>query len=179
MNLAEHEYTALRSTIAQRGTIRMVLVPLTLAAWAAMGLAEMAFSPLPLASLISLVVLAAGFEAVHALHVGVERIGRYLQVFYEEASAAASAARWETTAMARGPALPGGGIDPLFTLLFSITTILNLTIGLVPQPTIGESIVIGVLHAVLLVRMVRARASAVKQRARDLEHYRQLRDRQV
>jgi len=50
-----------------------------------------------------------GFEAIHALHVGAERIGRYLQVYYEDAP---DAPRWETTAMAVGPALPGGGIDP-------------------------------------------------------------------
>ena len=37
----------------------------------------------PCCSLVSLSVLVGGFEAIHALNVGVERIGRYLQVYYE------------------------------------------------------------------------------------------------
>ena len=37
---------------------------------------------IPVATLLPLVLLAACFEAIFALHTGVERIGRYLQVFY-------------------------------------------------------------------------------------------------
>jgi len=72
----ESEFGVLRQTIAARGTVRIVLVPLTLFVWAAVMLVLVLFSELPIAALIPLVVLAAGFEAIHALHVGVERIGR-------------------------------------------------------------------------------------------------------
>jgi hypothetical protein len=134
--------------------------------------------PVPLASLLTLAVLAGGFEAVNALHVGVERIGRYLQVFYEETAADNPVSpKWETTAMAAGPALPGGGVDPLFTLLFSSALLLNLTLGVVAEPTPIEAGVIGALHVILAVRIIRARTAAGRQRARDLEHYRKLRDR--
>ena len=47
----------------------------------------MTLQPVPLATLVPLLVLAAAFECVFALHVGIERVGRYLQVFYED--------RWE------------------------------------------------------------------------------------
>src|SRR5262249_10601333 len=81
VSLAESEYRVLRQTIATRGTVRMAVVPLTIIGWSATTLVLMLFSQLPMGSLLSLAVLAAGFETVHALHVGVERIGRYLQVF--------------------------------------------------------------------------------------------------
>src|SRR5262245_40354855 len=111
-DLAEQEYAALRATIAHRGTVRMVLAPLTVAVWAICALLQLAYSPVPITSFVPLMLLATGFEAVNALHVGVERIGRYLQVFYEEgAKEPTRAARWETTAMLSGSALPGGGID--------------------------------------------------------------------
>jgi hypothetical protein len=45
--------------------------------------ATIAFVTLPVASLIPLVVLAGGFEAIASLHLGVERIGRYVQVRFE------------------------------------------------------------------------------------------------
>lgn len=177
LTLAEQEYSALRRTIATRGTVRIVIVPVTLAVWAALALLQLAYTPLPLATLVSLLVLAGGFEAVNALHVGVERIGRYLQVFYEETSTNTSvSALWETTAMASGPPLPGGGIDPLFTLLFSGALLVNLAVALVPWPTPTEAGVVGLLHLLVLARIVRARMAAGKQRARDLEHYRRLRD---
>src|SRR5688572_18389217 len=107
MSLTASEFAALRQTIAARGTVRVVLLPVTVIAWAALSLALMLFTELPAAALFPLAVLVAGFEAIHALHVGAERIGRYLQVFYE---GELEGPRWETTAMAVGPALPGGGI---------------------------------------------------------------------
>ncbi len=105
MSLAESEYTVLRHTIASRGTARITLLPVTLIGWALVAGTLAVLGNNPAMSLFPLVVLAGGFEAIHAMHVGVERIGRYLQVFYE---GSADVPRWETTAMAIGPALPGG-----------------------------------------------------------------------
>ena len=104
MSLSDTEYAALRRTIASRGTARMVLFPITMLGWAALALVVLTFAEAPVASLYPLAVLVGGFEAIHALHVGVERIGRYLQVYYENTD---MGPRWETTAMAVGPALPG------------------------------------------------------------------------
>ena len=54
----------------------------------------------------SLLLLVATFEAVRTLHLGVERIGRYLQVFHEPEPPAPGDARWEHVAMALGPGSP-------------------------------------------------------------------------
>jgi len=169
MSLTETEFSVLRQTISARGTIRVVLLPVTLIGWSVVAGANLLLSDYPIASLFSLAVLVAGFEAIHALHVGVERIGRYVQVYYESAG---DGPQWETTAMMVGPSLPGGGIDPLFTVLFACAVIVNLIPAMVPAPTRLEMGVIGVLHAAFLVRLVRARGAAARQRAVELESYR-------
>ena len=172
--LSDSEYAVLRHTIASRGTTRVVLFPIAMIAWAALALIVLTFAEAPLASLYSLAVLVGGFEAIHALHVGVERIGRYLQVYYESPEAGP---RWENTVMAVGPALPGGGIDPLFTVVFACATFINIipTLALQPRATDTELGVIGVLHLALVIRIVRARGAAARQRAVELETFRAIR----
>lgn len=172
MSLREAEFAALRQTIATRGTVRIVLVPLTLLGWSVLAALLLLFGTLPVAALVPLALLAAGFEAIHALHAGVERIGRYIQVFYETDG---EGPQWETTAMAVGPALPGGGVDPLFAVMFAAAAMLNLLPALLPQPAPIEVIVIGVLHITFLGRIVRARGAAARQRAVELESFRALR----
>jgi hypothetical protein len=165
------EYTVLRETIASRGTTRMVLVPLTCVGWGVLTMTVLLVGGPPVAALLPLAVLAGGFEAIHALHVGAERIGRYLQVYYEGDPAGP---KWETTAMTVGPALPGGGIDPLFSALFVAITIVNLLPALLPVPTAIELGVLVVLHAAFVFRIVRARGAAARQRAVELESFRAL-----
>lgn len=174
--LGKIEFSVLRQTIAVRGTVRMVLAAATFFLWTAVTLVLMLFSELPVAAVLSLAVLVAGFEAIHALHAGAERIGRYIQVFYEGAESPAAAGRpsWETTAMQSGRALPGGGVDPLFTILFLCATAVSFMTSLLPSPTPLESGVVGVLHLAFGVRVLGARIAAGKQRAADLEHYRAL-----
>lgn len=175
MSLSETEYAVLRQTIAARGTTRAMLVPMTLIGWGAISLAILLFSAPPIAALIGLAVLAGGFEALHALHVGVERIGRYLQVYYEAGS---DTPRWETTAMAVGPSLPGGGTDPLFSVLFGCVALFNASIALLARPMPVELAVIGVLHLAFAFRVFRSRVAAARQRAVELESYRALRVRE-
>lgn len=171
VSLPELEYAALRQTIASRGTVRVALLPVTILGWAAVTVLLLLFGNMPLGSLFSLAVLAAGFEAIHALHVAVERIGRYLQVYYEAGN---DGPQWETAAMSVGPALPGGGIDPLFTVVFASTALLNLFPPLLPQPTAIEIGVVAGFHVLFLVRVVRARIAAARQRAVELESFRAL-----
>ena len=71
MSLSETEFAILRQTIASRGTTRVVLLLVTLLGWAALSCQLLFVSDVPLASLFSLAVLVAGFEAIHALHVSV------------------------------------------------------------------------------------------------------------
>src|SRR5712691_1374767 len=118
------EYKALRATIRQRGTVRTCVFVAGLATWALVALAT-TFVSIPLITLLPLVLLAGAFEAVFALHVGVERIGRYLQVFYED--------RWEQTAMDFGAPLAGTGSDPLFTVFFGLATMCNFVLVLLAQ----------------------------------------------
>jgi hypothetical protein len=174
MSLTESEFLVLRQTIASRGTVRMVLLPITMLGWAGMVTLLLLFSELPVAALFPLGILVGGFEAIHALHVGVERVGRYLQVFHEGAPGGPG---WESAAMAVGPALPGGGIDPLFTAVFAGATTLNMLPALIPGPTGVELGVVGFFHVAFVLRIVRARGAAARQRAVELESFRALKAR--
>jgi hypothetical protein len=176
MSLRDLEFQALRQTIATRGTVRMVLFPATIFAWAVMAGGSLIFpTDLPIAAIFPLAVLVAGFEAVHAFHVGVERVGRYLQVYYENGG---DGPTWESTAMRLGPGLPGAGIDPLFTVVFCAAALANMT-GLMavenPSELLADLVTVVVLHALFVVRIVRARVAAARQRAVDLETFRAIR----
>ena len=173
MGLTESEFKVLRHTISTRGTIRIILLPVTLLGWAVLvSTLLITDHATALASLFPLAVLAGGFEGIHALHVGVERIGRYLQVYYEVST---DGPQWETTCMLVGPALPGGGVDPLFTVLLGGATIANVISLLPPSTPRVELAVVGLLHAAFLVRLMRARWAAARQRAVELESYRAIR----
>lgn len=164
------EYKALRATIRERGTARVWVFIAGLAGWAALVVATTALTALPAAALLTLFFLAATFEAVFTLHVGVERIGRYLQVFHEAPEDRAS---WEAVAMAFGSAR-GAATDPLFIVCFSIATVLNFTPVLMAGPQAAEVIGIGAAHLALLARMLAARRAAGGQRAADLARFREM-----
>jgi hypothetical protein len=95
------EYRALRDLISHRGTARILLLWAGIVAWAAILCLVLIHLPFPVASALPLLVLVATFEGARTLHFGVERIGRYLQVFHEGRGPAD--AGWEHVAMAVGP----------------------------------------------------------------------------
>jgi hypothetical protein len=159
------EYKALRATIRERGSVRTCVFVAGIAAWALVALAA-TFVAIPLMAVLPLILLAGTFEAVFALHVGVERIGRYLQVFYDD--------RWEQTAMAFGPPLAGTGSDPLFAWFFALATVGNLAPVLAAAPVGVELAVVGGAHALFLVRLIVARRVASRQRAADLDRFQQI-----
>lgn len=163
----QEEYRALRLTIAARGTSRVWVVVTGLAVWAPLVTAVTALALPPLAALISLLLLVATFEAVFTLHVGVERMGRYLQVFHED--------HWERAAMDFGVPLAGTSSDPLFVALFASAGILNLVPVAAADPVQIELVVVGIAHALFIVRLIVARRVASRQRASDLERFRALR----
>ena len=84
-DLAAQEYRALRDAVAARGQLRATLTLAGLLGWMAALTATLVALPYPVASVIPLMVLVATFEVIRPLHTGAERIGRYLQVFFEEA----------------------------------------------------------------------------------------------
>jgi hypothetical protein len=117
--------------------------------------------------LLPLLVLAGVFEAVFALHTGVERVGRYVQVFFEEANER----NWEHTAMAFGQPFRGGGPDPLFALYFWLAAVLNLIPAALSGPTQVEWVALGVGHVIFVVHVWRSTRRAARQRAIDLERF--------
>ncbi len=181
-SLRTEEFRALRATIRERSTLRIALASLGLAAWAALHLAVQVWLPMPVTLLVPLLALAVLFEAVFALHIGVERIGRYLEAAYE--SDAPDGPRWEHTAHAFGRTMSdsAGRLDPLFSVAFVSAALLNLVpvvMGFAiyaqwgPGP-MAELTVYGGLHLVFIFRVMRARQFAARQRRDELEQFERL-----
>jgi len=177
----EHdEYRALRATIRERGTARVCVFVAGIAAWTAATIATAALASSPVASLLPLLLLACVFEAIFALHVGVERIGRYLQVYYESPSTDAGdghgVSRWEHAAIAFAKPAVSVTIDPLFTVPFLLAALFNIAPALLLNPIRTELIFVGGAHVLFALRLVVARAAARRQRAIDLERFQRLKD---
>ena len=170
----DSEYAALRATIRERGTVRVCLVLGGLGVWGLLALI------LPLSglqggvTLIPFLVLSATFEINFFIHTGVERIGRYIQVFYEEA---AGTPGWETTVMNLGapPASPAGTLDPLFAAIFSACTAVSFLASIATPTRQPAWIALSlVAHLAFAYRIVAARKYAAAQRAIDLARFHNL-----
>jgi hypothetical protein len=167
---ALEEYTALRATIRERGTIRVCVFAGGIVAWAALMVATATLASSPVATLLPLLVLGSIFEAVFALHVGVERVGRYLQVFHETDDAAG----WEQAAMAFGRPRGAAAVDGLFAIPFLLAAVFNVAPLLVADPTRAEVVFVGGAHALFVLRLAVARRAAAAQRPIDLERFLEL-----
>ena len=164
------EYTALRATIRERGTARVLLIPMIFVAWAAIAVATAAVITVALSTLVPLLVLAAGFEAVFALHLGVERIGRYLQVFHETPGAG-----WEHVSMELPRKGPAAATDPLFVRLFIFAASVNFfpaALGGAP----AEAVLVGAFHLLFIYRVRVAQHASATARAADLQMFSALRE---
>jgi hypothetical protein len=169
--LAESEYDTLRATIRERGTMRGYVLLAGITSWGALAITSLIAGVPGGMMLVPLVVLAATFELSFFVHTGVERIGRYIQVFYEESSGWAG---WETTAMNYGAKFPGG-LDPLFVSVFSIAAAINFFSSLAAATFHPMWIAMSLLmHALFSYRIVSARKAAASQRALDLDRFRTL-----
>lgn len=162
------EYKALRATIRERGTARHWLLVVGLAVWSAVTVAAGSLGAAPVTTLVPLLLLGGTFEAIFALHTGVERVGRYLQVFYESTPGEAA---WEHAAMAYGRAFGGGGIDALFSPVFWMATLFNFTPVLLTGPPAVDWAVVGGVHVLFMVRVAVARRQSGRQRGVDLERF--------
>ena len=172
------EYVILRRTIAQRGALRHVLALCGMAAWALALIAVLVWLPYPVAAAIPLFLLVVTFEAIRPLHFGAERIGRYVQVFYEEEGdpgrPLADTPSWERVAMSFGN-VPGVGGHPLFVPLFVLATVINYLSVLLPEPVPLEMSVMAVPHLALIAWLVAADRAMRTQRAIELARLRELR----
>jgi hypothetical protein len=181
----QDEYTALRATIRERGTARVFVFVGGMAAWVAATIATAALASTPIATLLPLLLLASVFEAVFALHVGVERIGRYVQVFHETDGSGGDrsgrsevALGWEHAAMTFGRPAGAPATDALFSVPFLLAAVFNSAPAALLNPLPTELTFVGGAHALFVLRLVVARYSAGKQRAIDLERFRQLKGQQ-
>ena len=179
-SLALAEYRELRATIRERGSLRHLTIVITFSVWTATMLWAASAFAVPIFFVLPLVVLVAGFEVAFALHVAVERIGRFIQVRYE--GEVGSPVSWERTAMSLR--VPGGGIDPLFLNVFLTAAILNLLAGIWMSPVESASsdasfaraelaTFVGA-HALAVVRWVSAARYARSQRVRELAAFEEL-----
>jgi hypothetical protein len=168
------EYKALRATIRERGTARVWVFVAGLIAWGGLTVATASLAALPVATLLPLLVLAGTFEAVFQIHTGVERIGRYLQVFVENTEHDPG---WEHRVMAYGRAFPGGGSDPIFTPYFLTAAIFNFVPVLLAGAVEIELAVVGAIHLLFAARLILARRHASQQRAIDFDRFQQIKAR--
>jgi len=159
-------YKALRATIRERGTARVYVFVGGLVAWAIAALAAVVLTIPPIATVIPLLILAATFEAIFALHVGVERIGRFLFVAYDDA--------WERVATEFGA--PAGAIrlDALFTWIFIAAAVVNLLPLLMTATVAQEFVGVGLVHLVFVGRVSTAGRAARRQRAIDQRRFEEL-----
>lgn len=165
------EYDALRDTIRERGTARLCAVLIGTAAWAALAIALLRAERAGAIALMPFIVLVITFEINFFIHTGVERIGRYLQVFYEER---AGAIGWESIAMSYGAKFPSG-LDPLFSVVFASATALNFFSSVASaQRRPGWIALSFVAHLAFAYRIVTAKKLAGAQRALDLDRFRSL-----
>jgi fatty acid desaturase len=165
----DDEYQAMRATIQQRGSARMLVLPIIFVGWAGTAVATAAVITVAVSTLVPLLVLVAGFEAIFALHVNVERIGRYLQVFHERDSG------WERVAMSFAQRFPRTGPDPIFSRLFVFATSVNFLPAALGWESLPELAVLAILHLLFINRIRLARIFAASQRAQDLERFEALR----
>ena len=163
----QEEYRALRATVRERGTARVWIFAVGFSVWAVLALAADALALPPVVALVPLAALAATFESVYALHVAVERVGRYLLVFHGD--------DWEYAAGRFDPA-GTARTDALFTALFLIASFLNLIPLMLTRPVVQEVIVVGAGHVLFLARVFVARATAARQRAVDTEQFKRIKD---
>lgn len=149
--------------------------------WAALLIAVLVLLPLPIAAAIPLLLLAVTFEVIRPLHFGAERIGRYIQVFFEEdenpSRALHDTPSWERVAMSFG-AVPGVGGHPLFVPLFFMATAINYLAVLLPRPAAVEASVMAVPHLAFIAWLVAADRAMRSQRAIELARLRELRSKQ-
>jgi hypothetical protein len=181
----------------------MCLILVGVIAWGVLTLALNASDFERAATLVPLMVLTTTFEISFFIHTGVERVGRYLQVFYEDSEGSAPSERspgeapavgeprgerpalseslsgeskgWENTVMAYGQKYPGGGGNPLFIALFATIALVNFAASLATAARHPGWIGISVVvHLVFVWRLFSARRASAGQRALDLERFRTL-----
>jgi len=151
------EHHVLRVTIQQRGTARMVMIPLIFIGWAATAVATAAVITVAVSTLVPLLILVAGFEAVFALHVNVERISDYLKAIHADEGGWQEADFYHRSGR-KGP-------DPLFSRVFVLATSVNFLPAALGWENLPELTILAVLHLLFINRVRLGRAFAATENA--------------
>lgn len=153
--MSEDAHHVLRATIQQRGTARMVMIPFIFIGWAATAVATAAVITVAVSTLVPLLVLVAGFEAVFALHVDVERMTHYLRVTPGGDDGWAAADFYPRP----GRKAP----DPLFSRLFVLATSVNFLPAALGWENLPELTILAALHLLFINRVRLGRAYVAKE----------------
>jgi len=159
------EYDSLRAAIRVRSVATPALLVLAILGWAALTLWVFTSDVVSAATLVPLIALVAGFEALYLLHLHTTRLAAYLQVAYD--------APWETTSLSYRQRFGPFGSNSLFAILFVLATLVNVVPAAVsgaPEELAG----IGVAHALFVIRIIVATRRATRLEAEDLERFRSL-----
>jgi hypothetical protein len=166
------EYDSLRAAIRIRLALTPALLVLAVLGWAALTLWVFTTDVVSAATLVPLMVLAAGFEAIHALHLGAARRACYLQAAFEEPATSATP-RWETTTLSYRQRFGRIGSNATFSTLVGVATVVNFLPAAV-SGTAEELAGIGIAHALLVLRIVTATRRAARLQHDDLDRFRLL-----
>jgi hypothetical protein len=131
------EFEALQTNIRERVATKVVLFYVGIAVWAALTVATTAVIVLPVAALLPLLVLAAGFEATASLHIGGEPAGT-------PAAQAAVASRPRSA-------------DPIFSVIYVLAGLGNFLPVVLTAQMREEIVAIGAVHALFFWRVLTLR----------------------
>jgi hypothetical protein len=167
------EFRQLRATVGARSTVRVLVSLLTFVSWAGLATLVIDRGAPPRGMLLPLAILWVGFELVAGLHIGVERIGRFLQVFYE---GGAATPKWETAIALFGQseAAKAASVRPLLAREFVAAALGSIGLGLWAPAALGsglgpplETILVLVAHIAFVWRVLQVDRQTRGQRARD------------
>jgi hypothetical protein len=152
------EFEALQANIRERAATKVVLFYVGIAVWAALTVATTAVIVLPVAALLPLLVLAAGFEATASLHIGGERLGRSLRAVRErEAVEAAGGEPADTPAAQAAVANRPRSADPIFSVIYVLAGLANFLPVVLTAQMREEIVAIGAVHALFFWRVLTLR----------------------
>jgi hypothetical protein len=168
------EFRALRATVGTRGSLRVLVSFLTFVSWAGLATIVALTGAAPIVTLLPLAILWVGFELIAGLHIGVERIGRYLRVFHE---GPAAMPKWETAIALFGQsdAAKVTRVRPLLEPEFVGAALVNVGLPvwaraavLLPGPVLRPDLAVALVAHAALVWRVR-QVSRQTRRQRDLD----------
>jgi hypothetical protein len=174
------EFRALQAAIRERTSARLLFLAIAWVGWASLATAIMLVLPAAPLLVLPLVLLLASFEVNLGIIRGVEHIGAYLRLAFEERRAVPG---WETASADLARRYPRGVADPVLFWPFVAVLGANylcvvLAAGETADPAIHvredslDLALVTALHAAVLVRFVFGRRGLASGREREFQKIR-------